>query len=580
MTIENFALIMIGFGAIIGVITLIYVLKRAFSRQAGELGGWEMAGARQIITAVAKTAVAEGLRTRIASGFVMLVVASVPFFYLTAEGDGTIKGKVQMFMTYSLGFSGFLLALLSILFACRSLSNEISGRQIFGIVSKPVPRWQILIGKFAGVMILNMLLLTYVGVTTYIGTLALVGGFKSNLHDELITYGSFTPAQAAAAVESLENVRGMGKEGMESPIIAAISNATGLPQQKIGETLLRLPEATRADLRRFDELRRQVLIARATIKPEIPEKQIRAEVEKRLAKMQEDGTLPSHMTERQVREELDKQMFGYFATIAPFDSQGWILKGPPPPKGEELIMSVRYKMHVPQVIPAINHPQTGAKLEEDMVLCIWAIGNPQSAHYYESVEPVPARTVQEMEFPVDAVEADGTIRIEFGNIDPRRVDVVFDVVKDALQVLYVVGSFELNLFMACIAMLVPLASLTAFGVCASTFLSFPVGALLVICLYLISSSMDFVKEAMAVTEDYMPDTVTTDILVRKTVVDSIGWLLSIGDIQVTERLLDGRVVGWTDLWADVWRYLLLKSGATLMIGVLVFRRRELAAIIV
>ncbi|MCA9255355.1 MAG: ABC transporter permease subunit, partial [Phycisphaerales bacterium] len=74
-------------------------------------------------------------------------------------GDATIKGRVQMFMAYSLGFSSFVLALLTILFSCRSLSREIESRQIFGLVTKPVPRWQILAGKWCGIMALNVLLM-------------------------------------------------------------------------------------------------------------------------------------------------------------------------------------------------------------------------------------------------------------------------------------------------------------------------------------------------------------------------------------------------------------------------------------
>lgn len=571
---------MIGFGVVIGIITLIYVIKRAFSRQSGEQGGWEVAGAQQIIWAVAKTTIAEGLRTRIASAFIIIIIAFVPICFYFAEGDGTTKGKVQMFMTYSLGFSGFMLSLLSILFSCRSLSKEIEGRQIFSMVSKPVPRWQILIGKFTGVMLMNVFLLAYVGTTTYIGTYALIAAFKDNLRTELVTYGSLTPDQADVAVKSLDNVHGIGKQGLESPIVAAWAQATGQPAQKFVEVYLQLPESTRADLRKFDEIRRQVLIARAAILPEIPEEQIRAEVDKKLAQMREDETLPTNMSDSQIREELDKQMFAYYTTIGPYQTQGWILRGPPPPKGRELIMSVRFKMHVPQVISAVAHPESGERLEEDTLLCMWAIGNPQTASYYESMRAVPARTVQEMEFPMDAVEPDGTIRLEFANVDPRRLDVVFDVMKGAIQVLYVVGSFELNMLHACVAMLIPLACLTAFGTCASTFLSFPVGALLVVCLYLISISMPFIKDAMAVTEDYMPENPGMDIEIRKAAINTIGLMLSIGDIPVTDRLMEGRAIGWSDLWSDTWRYLLIKTNITLLIGVLVFRRRELAAVIV
>jgi len=580
VSIENFSIVLIGLGVLIALLALAYVVRRAFGRGSGEMGGWEVAGAHRIIWAIARTTLSEGLRTRVASGFVILIVAAVPFFYFSAEGDGTTTGRVQMFMSYSLGFCGFLLSLLAILFACRSLSQEIAGRQIFGIVSKPVPRWQVIVGKFTGVMAMIVLLMCYVGVTTYAGTMLLVGQFKSNLKAEMISYGSLSPEQADAAVASLDGVRGEGRRGADSPIIDAMARATGLSKEDAVTTLLRLPEETRADLRRFDELRRQILLARASIGPEVPEKQIREEVERRFAKMREEGTLPPNLSDREIREELNKQMFGMYCTITTNELRAWTLKGPPPTKEQDRIMSLRFKLTVPEMTPAAVHPVTGEQLEENTLLAVWYIGDPQSAHFYEHIEAIPTGAVQEIEFPGKAVQADGTITIAFLNIDPRGADVVIDLEKGALEVLYVVGSFELNLLMGCMAMLIPIACLAAFGVCASTFLSFPVGSLVVMCLFLISASMGFIKDAMAITEDYIAEKPTTEQEVRTVVIGAMEWLLSIGDIAVTNDLMEGRAIGWARLWGETWRYMLLKTGITLAIAVLVFRRRELAAIIV
>ena len=106
------------------------------------------------------------------------------------------------------------------------LSNEIATRQIYGIVSKPVPRWQILIGKWVGVMLLNVALLGLVGLGTYVGTKQITWQFKRLLRQELITAGGLTPKQSDDAVAALDRVRGIGKTGMESPVITAMTQAT------------------------------------------------------------------------------------------------------------------------------------------------------------------------------------------------------------------------------------------------------------------------------------------------------------------------------------------------------------------
>ncbi len=93
----------------------------------------------------------------------LLIVVGLPF---TIKGDGSLTGAVQSFMTYSLSAAGFLLGILTI-FLSRSLSDELVNQQIFLIVTKPIARWQFLLGKWVGMTALNLSFLTFVGVATY-----------------------------------------------------------------------------------------------------------------------------------------------------------------------------------------------------------------------------------------------------------------------------------------------------------------------------------------------------------------------------------------------------------------------------
>lgn len=575
---------MIALGALFAVITLVYVLRMSFSRQAGEIGGWEIRGAGGRIVAIARTTIAEGVRTKAASGFALLVLLSVPVFWCIAEGDGTIKGQVQMFMTYSLGFAGFVLSLLTIFFSCRSLSNEIATRQIYGIVSKPVPRWQILIGKWVGVMSLNVVLLGLVGLGTYVGTKAITWQFKNHLRHELIASGGLTPKQSDDAVAALDRVRGIGKTGMESPVITAMTQATGMSRKQIGDVLLKLPEPTRVNLRRFDELRRQVLVARASVRPPIPD--LTEEIEKRYRELEQTDSLPETMTPREIREQIADGLAGSVRTVPPGTGRVWKLKGPKPEQGRDFIMSVRFKLRVAATVPALRNPDTGELLEKDTVLCGWTVGDPRTADSMELVDTQPVNTYKELELPTSCIQNDGTIMLTFVNIDPRNNDVVFDY-PHGLEVLYRVGSFGMNIFQACLAILVPLACLGSMGVCASSFLSFPVGSLIIGCLYLISISMGFVAESLAVSDEYAPAQRGLDWEVRRLAVDAIGTILSVGGLDPTSQLIEGRAIDWSVSWhsplresLSKWPFAIIKSLVVLMIGVLVFRRRELAAVIV
>ncbi|MCG8407218.1 MAG: ABC transporter permease [Phycisphaerales bacterium] len=585
---NTFSMILIALGAIFGLVALAYVLRLAFSRQSSEIGGWEFRGAGRIIIAIAKTAVAEGIRAKVASGFALIVLASLPFFWLVAEGDGTIKGRIQMFMAYSLGFSSIILALLTIFFSCRSLSHEITSRQIYGIISKPVPRWQILAGKWLGIMSLNVALVAIVGVGTYAGTMVLLGQFTRELEHELATFGGLTPEQASNTVAALKDVRGIGKDGMESPIIDAMERSTGMSRRQIGDILLMLPEPTRVNLRSFDEIRRQLLVSRAAVKVPIPREEINKEAEARFQRMAKEGRLPEALTDRQIREQIRQNLFGRFCTVLPGEPRVWELQGPLPEKRSDFIMSIRFKIHVPADLSAIQHPVTGETLESNRLLCVWGIGDPRTASYAQLTSQEPVRTFRELEIPTNCIKKDGTIILSFRNVDPRNKEVVFDF-PGALMVLYRVGSFEFNLFQTCLAILVPLVCLASLGVCASTFLSFPVGSLILVILYLISISMGFVAESLAVTEEYALQESDLMFEIRRMMVESIQVLLSLGDVYPTEQLIEGRTVNWSltgfdeSQWNIVlsqWPFALAKSAIVLMLAVVVFRRRELASIIV
>lgn len=577
---NTFFMIMFGFGFVIGLVTLIYVIGRAFGRGQGEVGGWEVRGAPGRIAAVARTTVAEGLRAKVASGFALLILLSIPVFWWTAEGDGTIKGKIQMFITYSLGLTAFLLSLMTIFFACRSLAVEIVSRQIYQIVTKPIPRWQILAGKWVGIMAVNAGLLALAGAGTYAGTLLTVAQFKKDLRHALRTYGALTPEQADNAVAALDRVKGAGKKGPESPVVFAMAESMGFTPTQMVDLLLRLPESARVDLRRFDEVRRQVLVARASVSPQFPD--LKAEVQKNYEGLKAQGRLPEEWTDRKIREQIERDLIGQYATVPFGTGRTWKLQGPAPEKGRDFLLSVRFKLHVGQDLPAFDMPGIGI-LERQTLLCDWAVGDPAKPNFAELVDTFAVQTFAEFEIPTECVEPDGTILLSYANIDPRRVDVVIDptVKPPALEVLYRVGSFEMNLGQVFLAVMIELACLASFGVCASTFLSFPVGSLILITLFVISVCMPFVEEAVAVTSDYVPPEMQDwRFALRRGVVDALGWAVSIGDCDPVNKLGDGRTVGWGALWNSFWKYGLAKSGIALAIGVLVLRRRELAAVIV
>ncbi len=118
------------------------------------------------IWAVARQMIAEGIRMKIALVFLALIGAVIVGLPFSVEGDSTLSGAVQSFMAYGFSATAVLLSMLTI-FMSRSLSDELVNRQIFLVMTKPVSRWQFVVGKWLGITCLNAVFLVSAGLTIY-----------------------------------------------------------------------------------------------------------------------------------------------------------------------------------------------------------------------------------------------------------------------------------------------------------------------------------------------------------------------------------------------------------------------------
>ncbi len=115
------------------------------------------------IYAIARLTFWEGIRMRIVMIFVGLLIFLVLYMPFTLRGDGTLAGQLQNFLGYGLGAVGLLLSLSTIFLSCSTLSTEMREKSLHLVVTKPVTRFQILLGKWLGVNLLNLLLLGLCG---------------------------------------------------------------------------------------------------------------------------------------------------------------------------------------------------------------------------------------------------------------------------------------------------------------------------------------------------------------------------------------------------------------------------------
>lgn len=120
----------------------------------------------------------------------MVVSIYVPYF--------TFDGMEELKMYKDLQFDAMLLPTLivSLFTAAVSIAEEIEGRTAVTLLSKPVKRWQFLLGKFFGMMFAAALMLTV--LTVFFGMM---------INAKISFEGSMTSAEEASVLEQIKKAK-------------------------------------------------------------------------------------------------------------------------------------------------------------------------------------------------------------------------------------------------------------------------------------------------------------------------------------------------------------------------------------
>jgi hypothetical protein len=179
---------------------------------------------------ITRVALQEAIRTRTALAILIVLVIVVALGPFLLHGTGSLIERVQLVLNYTLSAVGFLLSLLTIFLATSSIAGDLRDKRIETVATKPIARWQILVGKWLAVMILNVVLLAASGVAAYVLVRLVIGNpaaaptakERRQLNDELYvarhTVDPIPPEFDAAVDKRVAQLRKAGQwpEGMST----------------------------------------------------------------------------------------------------------------------------------------------------------------------------------------------------------------------------------------------------------------------------------------------------------------------------------------------------------------------------
>ena len=136
------------------------------------------------IWAVARNTIAQALRMKVAAVIIVLLLIILPLMSMIMVGDGTLHGKLQTFISYGLSLTSMLLCVLTIGISTFTLSDDVKRKYIHLVITKPIFRFQLLLGKLLGVVILNIFLLGVFSLIIY-GLVLAIPRFSNASKSEL-----------------------------------------------------------------------------------------------------------------------------------------------------------------------------------------------------------------------------------------------------------------------------------------------------------------------------------------------------------------------------------------------------------
>jgi len=119
------------------------------------------------ILAIAQLTWKAAFRFRLFWVLVNLLLGCVVVLPLLIKHDGTARGFTQILLTYTLMTITALLGFSTLWLACGTLARDIEDCQMQVVAVKPIARWQIWLGKWLGITVLNLTLLAISAGSVY-----------------------------------------------------------------------------------------------------------------------------------------------------------------------------------------------------------------------------------------------------------------------------------------------------------------------------------------------------------------------------------------------------------------------------
>jgi hypothetical protein len=534
--------------------------------------------------------------------FTVLLIASLALLPSLMEGDGTLAGRIRTFLDYSTSAVSVLLALSVVLLSVGLISGDVAGKHVLILCTKPLSRWQYVIGRWLGVVMLSGALLVGAYAAIYLTAWYLRG--RSDLvigpqDAQAVATEIFAARQRTGApppdVEEL--VRRRIKEKKEQ---GSWDDALDSYMKNYGLTALAAEDMLVDEMRRAATSEAQSAGPNKSLRWTFKGLQYAGEVY--MAPGILDGVVdPSGIVAVRTVPAMSHKLVIFGPVWVGGADEGESAGGPAGAVGRVVglwnggfnaafsldDMKAHFANATPgKAVTVIAQPtlQMSYKLSgtpdpnaPSGRLTAWEFENPtDNFRYFIPPQQVTINQQATVIVPTAAVDPNGAMNVRFFNLSPVSVTVL----STDMSVLYGIGGFEMNLIKSGLLVMMGLMYLAALGIFAGSAFSFGVGCLTSFVLLWIGTAMRFLTEAISLGANPGDKGLAPAMYF---VAGIVLWVMKrlmpdLSSTLLTNFLVEGTRITWDYFGSAALLTVGVRAAVLLALACLVFHRRELAQV--
>lgn len=538
------------------------------------------------------------------SGVLLCTVVLLPFIL---QDDGTAKGLVHILITYTMYMIILVLGTTSIWLSCGTLAHDVEECQMQLVDAKPISRATVWLGKWLGVMSINLVMLILASSAVYGMVHFRVAQLWDRRYEELRHESDTNIVRIAMREGVVTNQMGGAKPFLPDEVLELREDLANLEVARAKWDLLTSRASVKPDFVDLERLIRDGKLPNGSWAPEWS--WVDQVIKMDLATQMPDlfaGRSPAEFDLKKFAQspqataagyDLDKERARIFAeqkqvaeAVAPQGGnrqwrfhlpqlKKWMGKKAKAPQ-----LRLRFKLEAFVKTTVKDQRETANIMMQDKVFdCGLIIGDLKNPNREIIRRPLTVRTFHEFPVGLDTLDSDGTLIFTFVNGD-GQMPLALPFWDGNMEVLYQEGGFVGNFTRAQLLVLCWLGILTAVGLACASFMAFPMASFTCIGLLIIALAAPMMTEV--VNDGGIRQTYNMKLGKRnRSLVDYFALpafkvmtavMVPLTDYSPVHSLSEGRSITWAQLlhaYALVWG---VGGGVFVLGGILVYHNRELA----